>query len=122
LVGKTGICKISGFGISKQTDDIDEQNMPTFMEGTVSWMAPEAFDYDGTGNLKRGYNSKVDIWSVGCVVLEMWSGKLPWGKDTVLDVIVKVRVVFHFSVNWNARMMHMVSCILLSKLLQLLRV
>ena len=96
--------------------------MPNFMEGTVFWMAPEAFHYDGTGNLKRGYNSKVDIWSVGCVVLEMWSGKLPWGKDTVLEVIVKVRVVFHFSVNWIARIMHMVSCILLSKLLQLLRV
>jgi mitogen-activated protein kinase kinase kinase len=92
LVEKTGICKISDFGISKRTDDINEQNVLTAMQGTVFWMAPEVVN---TG--KRGYNSKVDIWSVGCVVLEMWAGERPWRKEEAMAVIVKVRAVFLFS-------------------------
>ncbi|KAI0307892.1 kinase-like domain-containing protein [Multifurca ochricompacta] len=85
LVEKTGICKISDFGISKRTDDIDEQNVLTAMQGTVFWMAPEVVN---TG--KRGYNAKVDIWSVGCVVLEMWAGERPWRKEEAMAVIVKL--------------------------------
>ena len=71
------------------------------MQGTVFWMAPEVVN---TG--KRGYNSKVDIWSIGCMVLEMWSGERPWRKEEAMAVIVKVGVVFHFSVDRNARIMH----------------
>jgi serine/threonine protein kinase len=89
LVEKTGICKISDFGISKRTDDINEQNVLTAMQGTVFWMAPEVVN---TG--KRGYNAKVDIWSVGCVVLEMWAGERPWRKEEAMAVIVKVRSTF----------------------------
>ncbi|KAI0304802.1 hypothetical protein BC826DRAFT_978271 [Russula brevipes] len=74
LVEKTG-----------RTDDIDEQNVLTAMQGTVFWMAPEVVN---TG--KRGYNSKVDIWSVGCVVLEMWAGERPWRKEEAMAVIVKL--------------------------------
>ncbi|KAI0274767.1 kinase-like domain-containing protein [Gloeopeniophorella convolvens] len=85
LVEKTGICKISDFGISKRTDDINEQNVLTAMQGTVFWMAPEVVN---TG--KRGYNAKVDIWSVGCVVLEMWAGERPWRKEEAMAVIVKL--------------------------------
>ena len=87
------------------------------MQGTVFWMAPEVVN---TG--KRGYNSKVDIWSVGCVVLDMWAGERPWREEEAKAVIVKVRAIFHLSVNWNARTMHLVRCILLNKLLQFHRV
>ncbi|KAF8484517.1 kinase-like protein [Russula ochroleuca] len=85
LVEKTGVCKISDFGISKRADDIAKQNVLTCMQGTVFWMAPEVVN---TG--KRGYNSKVDIWSVGCVVLEMWAGERPWHKEEAMAVIVKL--------------------------------
>jgi serine/threonine protein kinase len=100
LVEKTGVCKISDFGISKRTDDINEQNVLTAMQGTVFWMAPEVVN---TG--KRGYNSKVDIWSVGCVVLEMWAGERPWRKEEAMAVIVKVRATFLFR-DYNAQTMH----------------
>ncbi|KAH9982562.1 kinase-like domain-containing protein [Lactifluus volemus] len=76
---------ISDFGISKRTDDINEQNVLTAMQGTVFWMAPEVVN---TG--KRGYNAKVDIWSVGCVVLEMWAGERPWRREEAMAVIVKL--------------------------------
>ncbi|KZV77516.1 Pkinase-domain-containing protein [Peniophora sp. CONT] len=85
LVEQTGICKISDFGISKRTEDINEAAVMTAMQGTVFWMAPEVVN---TG--KRGYNSKVDIWSVGCVVLEMWAGERPWRELEAMAVIVKL--------------------------------
>ncbi|KAH7910883.1 hypothetical protein BJ138DRAFT_1151938 [Hygrophoropsis aurantiaca] len=85
LVEKTGICKISDFGISKRTDDT---NAPAYtaMQGTVFWMAPEVINTQK----EKGYNSKIDIWSVGCVVLEMWAGKRPWSDEDFFTVMYKV--------------------------------
>ncbi|KAG2154755.1 kinase-like domain-containing protein [Suillus clintonianus] len=84
LVEKTGICKISDFGVSKRTDNLNG-TASYMMEGTVFWMAPEAIHPQN-----QGYNSKTDIWSVGCVVLEMWSGKRPWSDDEAITVMFKV--------------------------------
>jgi len=80
----SGICKISDFGISKRTDGI-MVGASTAMQGTVFFMAPEVIDTQ-----KKGYNFKIDIWSVGCVVLEMWTGKRPWIGDEAVAVIFKV--------------------------------
>ena len=55
------------------------------MQGTVFWMAPEVINTQ-----KKGYNFKVDIWSVGCVVLEMWAGKRPWTGEEMVAVMLKV--------------------------------
>ena len=84
LVETSGICKISDFGISKRTDDI---NMAAYtsMQGTVFWMAPEVIDAK-----KKGYNSKIDIWSVGCVVFEMWTGQRPWNGKEAMAVLLQV--------------------------------
>ena len=49
-------------------------------------MAPEVIDTSHNG----GYDEKIDIWSVGCVVLEMWGGKRPWSGDEAFTVILKV--------------------------------
>ncbi|KAG1757666.1 kinase-like domain-containing protein [Suillus lakei] len=84
LVENTGICKISDFGISKRTDDLHGTSSHV-IQGSVFWMAPEAMDPKN-----NGYNAKIDIWSVGCVVLEMWSGKRPWSDDEAITVMFKV--------------------------------
>ena len=59
----------------------------TAMQGSVFWMAPEMLH-----NNKQGYNAKIDIWSVGCVVLEMQAGRRPWTEDDMFAVMYKVRV------------------------------
>ncbi|KDQ30883.1 hypothetical protein PLEOSDRAFT_1062865 [Pleurotus ostreatus PC15] len=83
LVEKSGVCKISDFGISKRTDDMG--GAMTAMKGTVFWMAPEVIN-----SQKKGYNFKIDIWSMGCVVLEMWAGMRPWNGDEVVAVMFKL--------------------------------
>ncbi|KAJ7883474.1 kinase-like domain-containing protein [Mycena olivaceomarginata] len=83
LVEMTGVCKISDFGISKRTDDQNAANRS--MQGTVFWMAPEAINTQ-----EKGYSLKIDIWSVGCVVLEMWTGTRPWLGDEVATVMSKL--------------------------------
>lgn len=57
----------------------------TAMQGTVFWMAPEVINTQ-----KKGYNFKIDIWSVGCVVLEMWAGMRPWIGEEMVAVMFKV--------------------------------
>ncbi|TCD63316.1 hypothetical protein EIP91_005662 [Steccherinum ochraceum] len=83
LVETSGICKISDFGISKRTEDINMAGAYTSMQGTVFWMAPEVIN-----SQKKGYNSKIDIWSVGCVVFEMWTGQRPWNGQEAMAVLL----------------------------------
>ncbi|KAI9197050.1 kinase-like domain-containing protein [Polychytrium aggregatum] len=75
LIDVDGIAKISDFGISKKTETERAYKRITrmSMQGTVPWMAPEV----ARG---RGYGAKIDIWSLGCLVLEMLTGINPWGK------------------------------------------
>lgn len=80
----SGTCKISDFGISKRTEDV-HGGAHTAMQGTVFWMAPEVIHTQ-----KKGYNFKIDIWSVGCVVLEMWAGMRPWMGEEMVAVMFKV--------------------------------
>nr|WCD39453.1 Ste11-1 [Ganoderma boninense]VWO94206.1 STE/STE11/BCK1 protein kinase [Ganoderma boninense] len=83
LVETSGVCKISDFGISKRTDDINMAAVYTAMQGTVFWMAPEVVN-----SKAKGYNSKIDIWSVGCVVFEMWTGQRPWLGQEAMAVLI----------------------------------
>ena len=41
------------------------------MQGSVNWLAVEVVK-------GKGYSAKVDIWSLGCLVLEMLTGHPPW--------------------------------------------
>ena len=84
LLDLDGTCKISDFGISKKISDIYANNANMSMKGTIFWMAPEVID-----NEAQGYSAKVDIWSLGCVVLEMFAGKRPWSNEAAISVLYK---------------------------------
>jgi serine/threonine protein kinase len=72
LLGLDCQVKLADFGCSKWADE-DGSTMSTTMKGTIPWMAPEVI-------MKKGYGRKADIWSLGCVVIEMVTAKPPWGK------------------------------------------
>ncbi|CAI4214705.1 unnamed protein product [Parascedosporium putredinis] len=85
LLDLDGTCKISDFGISKKTDNIYGNDKSNNMQGSVFWMAPEVIRSEG-----EGYSAKVDIWSLGCVVLEMFAGRRPWAKEEAIGAIYKI--------------------------------
>lgn len=85
LLDVDGTCKISDFGISKKTDNIYGNDKTNSMQGSVFWMAPEVIRSQG-----EGYSAKVDIWSLGCVVLEMFAGRRPWAKEEAVGAIYKI--------------------------------
>ncbi|KAE8135777.1 hypothetical protein BDV38DRAFT_132883 [Aspergillus pseudotamarii] len=85
LLDLDGTCKISDFGISKKSDNIYGNDSTNSMQGSVFWMAPEVIQSQG-----QGYSAKVDIWSLGCVVLEMFAGRRPWSREEAIGAIFKL--------------------------------
>lgn len=100
LLDLDGTCKISDFGISKRSATPYSNDITNSMQGSVFWMAPEVIraqsqpmtstDVDPTHATNRGYSAKVDIWSLGCVVLEMFAGRRPWSKEEAIGAIYKL--------------------------------
>ncbi|EGG03785.1 uncharacterized protein MELLADRAFT_37758, partial [Melampsora larici-populina 98AG31] len=86
LVDLNGNCKISDFGISKKSDNIYQDNTQMSLQGSIFWMAPEVVHNPG----KKGYSAKVDIWSLGCVVLEMFAGRRPWSDEEAIQAMFKL--------------------------------
>jgi hypothetical protein len=75
LLDSKGKVKLSDFGCSRQYVNIDnESGLVTSVKGSLPWMAPEVIK-------QKGYGRKADIWSVGCVALEMMTARKPWELD-----------------------------------------
>uniref|UniRef100_A0A8D2AHJ2 Mitogen-activated protein kinase kinase kinase 19 n=1 Tax=Sciurus vulgaris TaxID=55149 RepID=A0A8D2AHJ2_SCIVU len=70
----TGIIKLIDFGCAKRLAwaglNGTHSDMLKSMHGTPYWMAPEVIN-------ESGYGRKSDIWSIGCTVFEMATGKPP---------------------------------------------
>jgi serine/threonine protein kinase len=75
LVDSNGICKLADFGGAKRiyAGASGEIALLTSLKGTPYWMAPEVIRQTGHGR-------KADIWSFGCTVIEMATGKPPWSN------------------------------------------
>ena len=61
------------------------------LQGTIAFMAPEVLRGDS-------YGRSCDIWSLGCSIIEMATGKPPWGASDVsnhLALIFRVRYFDH---------------------------
>jgi len=117
LLDLDGTCKISDFGISKKSRTPYNNDNTMSMQGSVFWMAPEVIraqsqpanpdagngaapsnpaatavvaNADPTSDRTQGYSAKVDVWSLGCVVLEMFAGHRPWSKEEAVGAIYKL--------------------------------
>lgn len=89
LIDLDGVCKISDFGISKKSRDIYANDAEMSMQGTIFWMAPEVI-HNVVHNEKQGYSAKIDVWSLGCVLLEMFAGRRPWSTDEAIGAMYKL--------------------------------
>lgn len=77
---KNGMIKVADFGIAELQNDIEESNGETV--GSVHYIAPEQ---------ARGAapDARSDIYSLGIVMYEMLTGRLPYVGDTDVEVAVK---------------------------------
>lgn len=79
LVDSNGNVKLSDFGASKKIqektigegDAMLQENKS--LKGSPYWMAPEII-------LRSGHGKPVDVWSLGCCVIEMLTGSPPWAS------------------------------------------
>ncbi|KAI9360360.1 kinase-like domain-containing protein [Zopfochytrium polystomum] len=78
LLTMEGHAKIGDFGISKHLQTNLPYNRASRMsrQGTAQWMAPEVLLHP-----THGYSAKVDIWSLGCVAIEMATAQPPWSTE-----------------------------------------
>ncbi|EHY56584.1 ATP binding [Exophiala dermatitidis] len=86
LVDNRGAVKISDFGVSKKINFNGMNAAPgtrTSLQGSVFWMAPEVVR-------QSGQSIKSDIWSVGCLVVEMFTGSRPFPSMTTLQTLFAV--------------------------------
>lgn len=93
LIDIKGTVKIGDFGISKKVSTLEEESqqnqqqpMPPrrlSLQGLVYWMAPEVVK-------QTAYTKKADIWSVGCLIVEMFTGKHPFPEFSQMQAIFKI--------------------------------
>lgn len=88
LLTKEGKVKLADFGISTQLKEDSDQKITYKVgqesQGSPFWMAPEIIKNEG--NVTRAS----DIWSVGCTVIELLSGKPPFWDLGILPAMFAI--------------------------------
>ncbi|KAG9105375.1 ATP binding [Ceratobasidium sp. 392] len=87
LVDNKGCAKISDFWASVMPKNEQFESMlvhpKPFVQESIFWMAPEVVK-------QTSYTYRADIWSVGCLVVEMLTGQHPWVRLTQIQVASKL--------------------------------
>ncbi|CAK8566285.1 unnamed protein product [Lathyrus sativus] len=81
LVHASGSVKLADFGLAKATKLNDVKSC----KGTAFWMAPEVVK-----GKNKGYGLPADIWSLGCTVLEMLTGQIPYSNLECMQAIFRI--------------------------------
>lgn len=82
MIGADAVIKLTDFGTSKKIKDDLENEKSLFedaqqvvksksFKGSPYWMAPELVN-------RNGHSFPADVWSIGCVVIEMLTSKPPY--------------------------------------------
>lgn len=81
LSTKTGDVKLTDFGVSLNLRMMqDELGAPA---GTPNWMAPEVIEL-------KGASTKSDIWSLGCTIIELLTGRPPYAGMIAMSALYHI--------------------------------
>src|SRR5258705_5019212 len=98
MLRKDGYAKVLDFGLAKLSEPrtvatgaagkqeatrVQVNTTPGMVMGTVSYMSPE----QARGNVT---DARTDLWSLGVVLYEMLSGKVPFTGETINHTIVSI--------------------------------
>lgn len=81
LSTKQGLVKLADFGVATKLNDSRKSDS---VVGTPYWMAPEIIE------MKGGQSPACDIWSVGCTVIELLTGKPPYFDLPQMTALFKI--------------------------------
>uniref|UniRef100_A0A6N2MFS7 Protein kinase domain-containing protein n=1 Tax=Salix viminalis TaxID=40686 RepID=A0A6N2MFS7_SALVM len=76
LVDASGVVKLTDFGTAKHLTGLSYE---LSLKGSPHWMAPEVIKAVMRKDCNPELALAVDIWSLGCAIIEMFTGKPPWG-------------------------------------------
>ncbi|KAL1196553.1 Mitogen-activated protein kinase kinase kinase 5 [Cardamine amara subsp. amara] len=87
LVDASGVVKLADFGMAKH---LTGQRADLSLKGSPYWMAPELMQAVMQKDSNPDLAFAVDIWSLGCTIIEMFTGKPPWSEFEGAAAMFKV--------------------------------
>lgn len=87
LVDASGVVKLADFGMAKH---LSGQSADLSLKGSPYWMAPEILLAMMQKDSNSDHAFAVDIWSLGCTIIEMLDGKPPWSEFEGAAAMFKV--------------------------------
>ena len=81
LTTKGGIVKLADFGVAINFDETASEG--ECVVGTPYWMAPEIIKMEGV-------TAKCDIWSVGCVIIELLTSRPPYFELAPMAALFRI--------------------------------
>jgi serine/threonine protein kinase/tetratricopeptide (TPR) repeat protein len=94
MVRRDGLIKVLDFGLAKpieaeqtrgdsEAPTVMKDTIPGTVMGTVYYMSPEQVR-------GRNVDTRTDIWSLGCLIYEMITGRVPFDGESTSDVIAEI--------------------------------
>ena len=91
LTTKNGNVKLSDFGVSLNLRAMEREMKD--VAGTPNWMAPEVIEL-------KGASPKSDIWSLGCTMIELLTGRPPYA-DIANGMSGETKLQWAFTMMWT---------------------
>ncbi|GAC72363.1 MEKK and related serine/threonine protein kinases [Moesziomyces antarcticus T-34] len=83
LTTKNGNVKLSDFGVSLNLKAVKKMGNKNDAIGTPNWMAPEVIEL-------KGVTTAADIWSLGCTIIELLTGKPPYYDMLAMSAMFRI--------------------------------
>ncbi|GAX73992.1 hypothetical protein CEUSTIGMA_g1442.t1 [Chlamydomonas eustigma] len=85
LTTKEGIVKLADFGVAAKLGELEERRdeIQQHVVGTPYWMAPEVIEMTQV-------TSASDIWSVGCLIVEVLNGSPPYFELQPMSALFRI--------------------------------